>query len=44
MMEEGREGSTNTENAIMHAYESMQGFIEDEFQLKLMEYFDTLEK
>lgn len=44
MMEEGREGSTNTENAIMHAYESMQGFIENEFQIKLMEYFDTLEK
>lgn len=44
MMEEGREGSTNTENAKMHAFERMQGFIKDEFQLKLMEYFDTLEK
>jgi len=44
MMEEGREGSTNAENAKMHAFERMQGVIEDEFQLKLMEYFDKLEK
>jgi len=43
VMQEGREGSTNIENAKMHAYEKMQSFIENEFQLKLMEYFDKLE-
>ncbi|MCF7832696.1 MAG: hypothetical protein K9N05_03855 [Candidatus Marinimicrobia bacterium] len=42
MMEEGREGSTNTENAKMHAFERMQDFINDEFQIKLMDYFDKL--
>jgi len=44
MMEEGREGSTNTDNAKMHAFERMQTYVGNEFQLKLMKYFDKLEK
>ncbi|RKY55016.1 MAG: hypothetical protein DRP93_04195 [Candidatus Neomarinimicrobiota bacterium] len=42
MMKNGREGSTNTENAQMHAFERIQKFIENEFQFRLMEYFDKL--
>ncbi|MEA2076453.1 MAG: hypothetical protein U9O95_00355 [Candidatus Marinimicrobia bacterium] len=44
MMEEGREGSTNIENAKMHAYENMQKYIENEFENKLLIYFDKLEQ
>ncbi len=44
MMEEGREGSTNVENAKMHAFENMQKFIEKEFENKLLIYFDKLDK
>ena len=32
MMESGREGSTNNDNAQMHAVERIQNFIEKEFQ------------
>jgi hypothetical protein len=42
MMEEGKEGSVNDNNARLHAYESIQSFIENEFQQKLIAYFDTL--
>ena len=44
LMEEGSEGSTNYQNAQMHAYERIQKFIETEFQNKLNEYFDTMKK
>lgn len=44
LMEEGREGSTNYQNAEMHAYERMQKYIETEFQDKLNAYFDTMKK
>ena len=42
MMESGREGSTNNDNAQMHAVERIQNFIEKEFQLRLMDYFDKM--
>lgn len=44
MMEEGKEGSTNEDNARMHAYESIQKYIDQEFEEKLIKYFDALEK
>lgn len=42
VMKEGKEGSVNDSNARLHAYESIQSFIEKEFQQKLTSYFDTL--
>lgn len=44
LMKEGREGSTNRDNARLHAYESMQKHIEKVFKDKLINYFDTLQK
>ncbi len=43
MSKNGREGSTNFENAQMHAMERMQDYIENDFRLKLMAYFDKME-
>jgi hypothetical protein len=43
MMKEGKEGSTNEDNARMHAYESIQKYIDEEFEQKLIEFFDILE-
>jgi len=42
LMKDGREGSTNTENAVRHAYESMQSFIETDLRKKLTDYFDLV--